>query len=373
MSDISEERDFSSIPVASPISVESRAVGDEDAEVKSQASVKCDQLGSKSFSFNSSKIGEESFIINGKEDDVAEEPKPISYKSMDTNQFLEYRQRTSNMFGIPSQFFQSRASLRTWGADKITDPSVQPISEESVVPHPFHVTLPGYHESQCENLIEKREDKKEKVRDPVLGPDLSHASLTWTPVFTPDSHFKQQAVGYNWNEQASFKMDKFPYVNAFFSPKDPEETNMYSQMLPWCAYPYGVPAVDEYADYYYEGNETEENAQTSFWSKNILCCSSNSTSASSSDKGEEGSDKGEECCSKKVKGEIKEKKTYYYLSDCCPGGLGRKLSDSELSKLNTNIQGKAKHQMTKSNSMISDLSKKLSDAFTSTKNKLSSF
>lgn len=52
-----------------------------------------------------------------------------SIRSMNTQEFLAYRQRSSIRFGIPSNFFQSRAEIRTWGEQDLTDPSIQPYDE----------------------------------------------------------------------------------------------------------------------------------------------------------------------------------------------------------------------------------------------------
>lgn len=159
---------------------------------------------------------------------------PLSYTSMDTINFLKYRESSSNMYSIPSQFFQRAVD------GNVVDPSVQPYNEEDI-PKPFHVTIPGYSEDKYRIF----EEKKEKFTPSHTGPDISDFPPTWVPRFEPDPYFKKQAIGYNWDEQLCFRMDKFPYLNAFFSPINPEDSKMYDQMVPWCAYPYGVPVVEK--------------------------------------------------------------------------------------------------------------------------------
>jgi len=162
------------------------------------------------------------------------------FKSMDTNTFLKYRQQTTQMFGLPSQFFQSRAEIRTWGVEDLTDPAVQPFDKESEKPDPFHTSLPGYGDKRTETLM--RSFPKEP-RDPILGPDISIFPPTYVPQWTPNPEFKPQDVGYDWEQEKTYKMDYFPYVNAYTTPRDPTEHNMYNQCYPYTAYPYGVPFV----------------------------------------------------------------------------------------------------------------------------------
>ncbi|CDJ29387.1 uncharacterized protein EMH_0003780 [Eimeria mitis] len=52
-------------------------------------------------------------------------------RSMTSGQFMRYRQQSSAGFLLPSNFFQSRAEIRTWGEEDLTDPSIQPYDEES--------------------------------------------------------------------------------------------------------------------------------------------------------------------------------------------------------------------------------------------------
>ncbi|KAL8430530.1 hypothetical protein Efla_000475 [Eimeria flavescens] len=162
--------------------------------------------------------------------------------SMTSGQFLSYRQRSSfGTFLLPCNFFQSRAEIRTWGVEDLTDPSIQPYAEDSeTLPRPFHTSLPGYAPSLCRFVVSKGE---KTARDPFLGPEITIFPPTWVPQFTPNPHFKAQRYGYNWEDSDAFKMDRLPYVNAEFDPVSAEVTNMYSQCYPYAAYPYGVPRV----------------------------------------------------------------------------------------------------------------------------------
>lgn len=162
-----------------------------------------------------------------------------TFSTFPTSEFR--RQRTSLMYGLPSQLFLSRASIRTWGAENIADPMVQPYDpKDPNLPKPFHVSLPGYAPHLCEYVITKG---TKPPRDPMLGPDISIFPPVWIPSWRPDPAFVPQPYNYNWEENGSFHMDRLPYHHAQFEPHNPAAHNMYMQGYPFTAYPYGVPAV----------------------------------------------------------------------------------------------------------------------------------
>nr|AET50797.1 hypothetical protein [Eimeria tenella] len=187
---------------------------------------------------------------------------------MSSSQFAAYRQQlssssssssSSSRFGfplLPSNFFQSREEIRTWGVEDLTDPSVQPYDKECI-PRPFHVSLPGYAPRLCKFVLTKPSTKPsdkpsdepsdkpsdKPSRESFLGPEISIFPPTWVPSWSPDPNFKPQKFGYNWEESESFKMGRLPYVNAEFAPASGEATHMYHQAYPFAAYPYGVPRV----------------------------------------------------------------------------------------------------------------------------------
>ncbi|CDJ61636.1 hypothetical protein, conserved [Eimeria maxima] len=135
--------------------------------------------------------------------------------SMTSGQFLAYRQQSStNSLLLPSNFFQSRAEIRTWGEEELTDPSVQPYDEKNI-PHPFHTSLPGYRPYLCR----------------YVGLGFGGGGMVFL-------YFLR--IG---EESEGFKMHRLPYVNAEFSAINGEATNMYGQAYPYTAYPYGVPRV----------------------------------------------------------------------------------------------------------------------------------
>ncbi|PFH33623.1 hypothetical protein BESB_078390 [Besnoitia besnoiti] len=163
------------------------------------------------------------------------------YTHLDTKDFLKSRQGTSKMFGLPSQFFQSRASIRTWAAEEIADPMVQPYEKNDPnLPRPFHTSLPGYEPRLCKYVLTKGE---KPPRDPLLGPEVSVFPPTWIPHWEPDPNFKPQAYNFNWEDNGTFQMDKLPYPKAVFEPADGSAHKMYNQAYPYTAYPYGVPRV----------------------------------------------------------------------------------------------------------------------------------
>eukprot|EP00921_Rhytidocystis_pertsovi_P008458 GHVQ01013853.1.p1 GENE.GHVQ01013853.1~~GHVQ01013853.1.p1 ORF type:complete len:209 (+),score=23.18 GHVQ01013853.1:519-1145(+) len=156
------------------------------------------------------------------------------------------RMATTAQYGIPSKFFESREEIRTWGIEDrdLVDPSLQPIPTAFPRPEPFHVVLPGYTEAQARGVFDTRPSPEEAQRDRALGPDLSYKAIpTVIPKCRMHPKFEPQSVGYDWNNQESYQMDRVPYVHAIFDPVDPEVTNMYAQSLPWTAYAYGVPRV----------------------------------------------------------------------------------------------------------------------------------
>ncbi|RQX67168.1 hypothetical protein TGCAST_316340 [Toxoplasma gondii CAST] len=163
-----------------------------------------------------------------------------TFDSEELQNYLK-RQATTTMFGIPSRFFESKEGFRVWGAEKLTDPAVQPYDDHDPnLPKPFHVSLPGYHPSLCTYVLAKSE---KAPRDPLLGPEISIYPPTWIPHWEPDPNFKPQAYNFNWEENGTFQMERLPYPKAVFDPADGSAHGMYKQAYPYTAYPYGVPRV----------------------------------------------------------------------------------------------------------------------------------
>lgn len=139
---------------------------------------------------------------------------------------------------LPTNMFESRGSIRTWGAE-VVDPSIQPYEKgDESIPDPFHVTLPGYSTQKCKYVLQTIE---KAPRDPWMGPDISMNPPAWIPQWVKDPNFKAQKYGYDFEEGMSYQMTRLPYVNAEFQPRSAEENDMYGQNYPFAAYPYGVP------------------------------------------------------------------------------------------------------------------------------------
>ncbi|CBZ55461.1 conserved hypothetical protein [Neospora caninum Liverpool] len=205
-----------------------------DAQVKSQASSE-DVVAQSSEDF-SGKLQANSGIVSFGDSAAGSG----AFNSMDVQNFLQ-RYATSKMFGVPPHFFQSRESLRVWGADHLTDPMVQPYEKDDQnLPNPFHVSLPGYSPSLCKYVLTKGE---KPPRDPLLGPEITIYPPTWIPHWEPDPNFKPQAYNFNWEENGTFQMERLPYAKAVFDPADGSAHGMYKQAYPYTAYPYGVPRV----------------------------------------------------------------------------------------------------------------------------------
>ncbi|PFH33237.1 hypothetical protein BESB_084360 [Besnoitia besnoiti] len=158
------------------------------------------------------------------------------------------RSLTSALFGTPIGFFKSRADLRTWGEQSLTDPSVQPYKRPPVAT-PFHTSLPGYSQKACEPL--RRELAGRPAPFYTLAPkggfvyNPHHPSMDFArveiqrPLFTGEI----KPPMYDWKELNEYKMMNLPYPNALMLPTSPSPIYVPGNYL--VSYPYGVPAVEE--------------------------------------------------------------------------------------------------------------------------------
>ncbi|KEP66457.1 UNVERIFIED_CONTAM: hypothetical protein HHA_258470 [Hammondia hammondi] len=159
------------------------------------------------------------------------------------------RKLSSYLQDIPLGFFQSRAEVRTWGEEKLTDPSVQPYRQPRVIT-PFHQTLPGYGKEAVKPLEQELmggypgqfftlAPKGGFVYNPHHpNMDFARVEIEYP---TPSGAFKPPT--YEWRSQPECKMMNLPYTNALMLPANP--TTMYVSGSYMTAYPYGVPAVEE--------------------------------------------------------------------------------------------------------------------------------
>lgn len=163
--------------------------------------------------------------------------------------FSFVRRLTSYLYGIPLGFFQSRAELRTWGEEKLTDPSVQPYSQRPMIT-PFHQTLPGYGKDAVMPL---RRELMGKQPGPfytlapkggfVYNPHHPNMDFSRVQIEYPTRTGDFKPPMYEWTSMPEFKMTDRPYTSARLLPANP--ATMYVSGNYMTAYPYGVPAVEE--------------------------------------------------------------------------------------------------------------------------------
>lgn len=154
---------------------------------------------------------------------------------------------TTSLAGIPSGFFQSRASIRVWGTETLTDPAVQPQHCQNE-----QTLLPGYASSCYKyfNELDAPEAKQQKFMsiEQMLGAKqlsstYSRANVHKVQVAMPPPLHRLGDPSYNYEDLSVFKMNHLPYVNALMNPRD--GADMYVQSNYLTGYPYGVPAVEE--------------------------------------------------------------------------------------------------------------------------------
>lgn len=132
-----------------------------------------------------------------------------SQPSPTVEQYL--KETTSRLFSIPLGFFTSRQEFRAWGAEKLSDPAVQPLPEKRRrPPTSFPSVLPGYPEESY-MMFATSEMPQYRSAAPPGGVRLRHAVVPQNPSMVPREASPAETsrknlvapIGYDWKELQS--------------------------------------------------------------------------------------------------------------------------------------------------------------------------
>ena len=139
--------------------------------------------------------------------------------------------KLSSAVGVPLGFFQSRPEIRTWGAQELQDPSVQPRPQGA--PRDYGTPLPGYPKPSCSyftNTIgsSSSPSKKADIRNPpqfvslfnhlgirddaLIGPRITTGPPMCNVEYPKIPADKLGEPTYDYRDLLGYRMDYHPYV-----------------------------------------------------------------------------------------------------------------------------------------------------------------